>query len=284
MAKHRGWCFTVNNPTDEDEALLQEDDDRVKYIVVGHEVGEEGTPHLQGFILFHNAVRFATVKESVGERAHLEAAKGNSFQAMTYCKKDGDFWEHGDVPKDPKAQGAEEKERWKRAREAACKGEFDDIPDDIFIRYYGNLKKIHQEKQVIPKALDVLDNWWFWGPTGTGKSRTARAENPVYYEKMKNKWWDGYVDQPCVIIEEWCPDDEQFLAQFLKRWADHYPFASEVKGGTKMLRPPKLIVCSNWRLCECFKDANNLNPLLRRFQQREFLGDWNATSPNFVAQ
>ena len=45
----RAWCFTINNPT---HKVLFPDGlpDGIKYIVYQLERGEQGTPHLQGFI------------------------------------------------------------------------------------------------------------------------------------------------------------------------------------------------------------------------------------------
>lgn len=95
----RRYCFTLNNWTPDDEARLVAlgNSDRTKYLVYGRETGESGTPHLQGFIVFHSSVVFNTAKQLIGDRCHLEAAHGTSLQASDYCKKDGDFFEVGDL-------------------------------------------------------------------------------------------------------------------------------------------------------------------------------------------
>ena len=75
---------------------------------------------------------------------------------------------------------------------AAQEDRLDDVPPDILIRHYGNLVKIRAAHQRVPDSIAELDNWWYYGDTGTGKSWTARRENPGYYIKNKNRWWDGY--------------------------------------------------------------------------------------------
>jgi len=259
----RRWCYTLNNYTAEECAAIELIP--AVYHVYGREVGESGTPHLQGYIMFANAKSFSAVKSLIGQRAHLEKARGDSVQAAEYCKKDGSFWEQGTCPK-PKGEG--EKERWATARQLAKEGKFDDIDPDIHIRYIGNLKKIFADAQGIPPAQDELDFHWYHGPTGSGKSTKARAENPDYYLKGINKWWDGYTGQKCVIIEEWGPmnsDLTHCLGSYLKMWCDHHCFQAEFKGGMKMIRPPKIIITSNWSMEECFSNFPNiLEPLKRR--------------------
>lgn len=61
----------------------------------GFEIGESGTPHLQGYVEFENARALGGVKKIIGSRAHLESRKGSARQAVDYCKKDGDFFEKG---------------------------------------------------------------------------------------------------------------------------------------------------------------------------------------------
>ena len=97
---HSRWCFTLNNPTDEERAHVAEflsSGDR-SYGVVGREVGESGTPHLQGFVILSSAQRLSYLRNNLSARAHYEPTRGTSRQASDYCKKDGDFDEYGDVP------------------------------------------------------------------------------------------------------------------------------------------------------------------------------------------
>jgi len=95
------WCFTYNNY---DDAVIERieslyDGESVQYLVVGREVGEQGTPHLQGFIIFATRKRFGTVRNLI-VGSHIEAANGTPFQAAQYCKKDGRFSEFGTPPVD----------------------------------------------------------------------------------------------------------------------------------------------------------------------------------------
>lgn len=96
MSRAKYWCFTVNNPTTDERAKIValEDEDAVEYLVFGNEVGESGTPHLQGFVAFSTRVRLTQVKQSVSARGHFEVAKFPE-KAADYCKKDGDFVEFG---------------------------------------------------------------------------------------------------------------------------------------------------------------------------------------------
>lgn len=93
------WVFTLNNYTDDDvNHLITTLEPVTKYLVFGREVGESGTPHLQGFFQLTNSGRFNAVKALVGARAWIAQSRGTTQQAADYCKKDGDFEEFGDVP------------------------------------------------------------------------------------------------------------------------------------------------------------------------------------------
>lgn len=97
----KNWCFTLNNPTDVDNAhiadLINTADGLVSYLVVGREVGNSGTPHLQGYVQFSRRVSLARCKRLISDRAHFEVSRGTPLEASNYCKKDGDFNEYGQL-------------------------------------------------------------------------------------------------------------------------------------------------------------------------------------------
>lgn len=93
--RSRRWCFTLNNYTPEEyDAAVKFDN--VRYLIVGEEVGENGTPHLQGYVGFRSPMRLRSVRTFL-PRAHFEIARGTEKQNYTYCSKDGKFREVGSI-------------------------------------------------------------------------------------------------------------------------------------------------------------------------------------------
>lgn len=91
------YCATLNNYTPEDVAVLRTPNSRLAYIVVGHEMGENGTPHLQIYFQLEKQTKLSTIKNWGGPWAkmHLESARGTDVEASDYCKKDGHYFEVG---------------------------------------------------------------------------------------------------------------------------------------------------------------------------------------------
>jgi len=270
-AKH--WVFTINNYDEENEVIP--DESEYEYMVIGKEIGEEGTPHLQGYVCFKNKKRFRAVKLLM-PRAHLEVMRGTPEQASNYCKKDGEWASNGTCPKSQgSAGGKATKEKYQRTILHAKKREMDKIEDeapDLYLRFYSTLKRIGKDNPAEVKDLDVLDNEWIYGEPDTGKSRTARRENPGFYDKSLNKWWEGYQGEEVVVIDDLDKETAKWMGNFLKRWADHYPFPAEEKFGAKVLRPRKIVVTSNYSIDELFgHDEQLCKALKRRFKVRHFV-------------
>lgn len=266
--KSRSYCFTINNWTEDDWAKAQSLKASCKYLVIGKEVGDEGTPHLQGFAQFHHQIRFTTLTKQL-PRAHIEPARGRPDQAATYCKKEGDFWEAGEPPVSPKRKGELEKERWASAWKNAKAGKLEEIDADIRIRCYRTLKEVAKDHMVKPEPVANLEGEWHVGPSGCGKSRGLRERYPDAYYKMCNKWWDGYQGEETVIVEDF-DKSHAVLGHHLKLWGDHGAFLAETKGGALAIRPRRVLVTSNWQIEEIWEDRETVEPLMRRYAVKQY--------------
>lgn len=258
--QRKAYCLTINNPTDDDEGKFS--DPKFEYTIFGRERGESGTPHLQCYIHYKKKTDFNAVKKSF-PTAHIEAARGTPQENKTYCSKDMDFVEYGDLPL---TGGDRTKQNWDEAKELAKAGKLEEIPGNIYVPHYRSLKAIVGDHRPLLPPLDSLTNEWHYGPTGTGKSRSVREKHPNAYIKDVTEWWNGYDNQEVVIIE----DIDKYhvkLGYYLKIWSDHYPFPGNMKGsGSQMIRPKKIIITSNYQPAEIWDDEQTIDPITRRFK------------------
>jgi hypothetical protein len=267
MSKTRNFTFTINNPTISDDLELEILKDHAEYYIYGRETGELGTPHYQGFVRFRHPVRNTRVS-SLLTRARIDRALGTAWDNFVYCSKDGDFVEHGQRPE----QKGNKKQQWREIIRLAEEGKVEEIKENYPHAYFLHHKKILDLRRRGSGIIDGdLENEWWVGPTGTGKSRRLWNLYPEHYSKALNKWWDGYEDEEVVAIEEFNPDAGKWLSSFMKIWADRYPFSPEIKGGQlKKIRPKKIIVLSNYTPDECFEKDQDLLPIKRRFKVVHF--------------
>lgn len=291
------WCMTINNPTAMDDAQLTLFIPLCDYIVIGKEhwnepvdltMEEPLTPHYQIYFALKKKMRFSGLKK-LFPRAHIEPKVKHSTcqEAAEYCKKEGNFVEHGEVPKE-KTQAATEKAKdiWDTTKYQAKKGLLDEINSEIYIKHYGTLKKIAEDERIkkMPAHLEatkIPPNYWFYGPTGTGKSHRARranandVEEEEFYYKMNNQWWEGYDNQENVIIED-VGMTHLWMGDHLKIWADRYAFRARVLYGSNVLRPKKITVTSNYHPRDLWPDPNVWEPIARRFVIINMNVPWNA--------
>lgn len=198
-AKH--WCFTINNYTDQDLAAL--DSFECDYIIYGKEVGEKGTPHLQGYVALLNRKTLNWMKTNFHKTAHLEIKRGKVSEALNYCKKDGDFKERGNVPEEPAKLGGEAtRAKYQAIIKYAREGNMFEIEDKephVFLQYNRVLRSLFtcdKTPQLYTRGI------WVYGPSGCGKTSGVMAllENGFYEKPPRTKWWDGYAGEKVKIL------------------------------------------------------------------------------------
>ena len=94
------WSMTLNNYSDEeyDSLKIFFSSNSSNIWIIGKEVGESETPHLQMFCSFKDKIRFTAIKK-VCDRLHIEPSRGNKKQNLIYCSKEGNFESNTRIPK-----------------------------------------------------------------------------------------------------------------------------------------------------------------------------------------
>lgn len=257
MAK-RNWCFTLNNPTEEDVERLTagcSDANSVGYAVWQRERGENGTVHLQGYVEFTRLFRLNAVKRYLGSsRYHLEPRRGSREQARDYCRKDdtriGQPMEFGEF----------EQQRGRRRdleefRSAIVEGASD---ERLFMEHTGEFLKYgsaiaRARVALYKRARRDVRVIVCCGATGAGKSHYAwnfaEGDMSKVYKLFHKKpvWFDGYSGEPVLFIDEW---EHEPTPEHLKEICDVWPYSAPIKGGSAIARWTTVIIATNIRRWE----------------------------------
>lgn len=98
-SRSRNYCFTLNNYSEDDIKLIPT---LGADYLFQEETGAQGTRHLQGILMFKNAVSFSKLKRML-PTAHLEVCK-NKIASLRYCSKEdsrtGTIYANVEIPRD----------------------------------------------------------------------------------------------------------------------------------------------------------------------------------------
>uniref|UniRef100_A0A8A4XC38 Replication-associated protein n=1 Tax=Motacilla cinerea Circoviridae sp. TaxID=2815002 RepID=A0A8A4XC38_9CIRC len=231
------------------------------YLIIGKEVGSEGTPHLQGAGEMITRRKLPTLQKII-RRVHWEKMKGPIEKASAYCKKEGDYSEFGTMPS---TTGS--KVGFSEVRTALIGGEtirsLLDGDTTLCGLRYANIWLTYKEKSRSGKPKVV----WFWGVSGAGKSRSAQemAGEDTYW-KDDTKWWDGYDGQKAVVLDDFRAHQMKFT--YLLKLLDRYPMRVEVKGGYRQMTSQLIIITSITHPQNSYaKEEEPMRQLIRRIDE-----------------
>jgi hypothetical protein len=142
----------------------------------------------------------------------------------------------------------------------------------IALRCLGNITKL--QSRIQSKRNFATEVRWYYGSTGSGKSRAAQEEAGVeaHWQPADNVWWDGYEGQANVVIDDYRPNFCPF--SYLLRLFDRYPLTLQVKGATVQFVAKVIWVTSNKRPEEHWagRGDEDVAQLLRRISLIKLFG------------
>lgn len=225
--KARRWTFTLNNYNEEELNSLILSFKNYQYII-GKEVGDNGTPHLQGYIESKNQITFERMKKIL-PRAHIEQAIASKDDNIKYCSKENDFITNFKIKK-----------------------EFEMVEmEPITLRGWqiDALKMIKPCKRTIHWIYDIKGN--------TGKSTFCRyileeykdviyfsggRESDIAYQVIES----GFNPKMCLFDFTRNTDKQSISYSALETLKNGMVNTPKYKGGFKIFPNPHIVVCANF--------------------------------------
>lgn len=236
--RKRKWCITLNNYTDEEFKHLELTLKHRNYkYIIGKEVGEEKTPHLQGFICSKNPVSFDTIKR-MNNRLHIEETRGSVVQNLKYCSKEGNY-----------ITNYQEKDFLGRLNYILSK-EFENFNPRPFQQRILDIIKDKPDKRTI---------YWFHEPIGNvGKSHILKYIALKYPNKViigsgkKDNVFNQInahmliENEPEIILIDIPRDSEQYINYgCIENIKNGCFYSGKYEGGICLFEIPHVIVVSN---------------------------------------
>lgn len=273
--KTRGFVVTDWNLNDKESYLKIMDKNGIQFLAFGQEVcPKTNKEHNQAFLYFFNPK--SSSKKNLGNigkifgdtHCNVEQMYGSFGQNDAYCKKEGLYCKLGDEPK--QGSRGDIKENINMINTGQIKpielALSDPCTYNLYKNTYKDIFNLYMSKQF---RTEMTRGFWYWGPTGSGKSHKAYENfSPAthYVKDLNVHWWDNYEQQPIVVLNEF-RGQIKFgeLLDLCDKWPKtvpvrnnpSIPFISSEIIITSALPPEEVY-------CNC-TDKDSIKQLLRRF-------------------
>ncbi len=248
MPRGKNWCFTLNNPTDDDKPLEWSNVVFIKYQL---EKGDRtGTPHFQGVVQFEKRLRLAGVK-CVSARAHWEICFSVPAMAV-YCGKEAGRlegpWEKGDM-----VVSGQRSDLMQAKSIIDDGGTTHDLEEAVFPTFIRNERGLSNYKRRRTKARqDMTQCIVYWGKTKIGKTTTVKQKYPDAYWHNGTKWFDDYEGEETVVFDDFVG---QLNFHHFLQLVNHCPYRPEVKRGSVQFVAKQIVITTNIHPQDWYKGA-----------------------------
>lgn len=274
-ARSLHWLITFNNISHYTEDQVKEfvqakiSEGLIKYFIIA----KEEAPSTKK-VHYHAIASFSSLKspkqlQDLFPGAHIDLVSGGKsclIKALQYVIKEGAIiYEHGTRPLAPSSRGPTMQQQFEEAVKKIKSGKWTKEDEESYV-YCKNQRFIDQlilkyTKPTISNVDLQRKNIWLYGKPRTGKSSMVWnycIKNDItVYNKLQNRWWDGYRGQQFVIIEDADLDKIKMIASNIKVWSDRFEFTAEIKGSSTAIEPIfNFIITSNYSISQCFNEVD----------------------------
>lgn len=226
--RSRMWFFTLNNYETQEITMLLEYFSQAEKYRFQEEMGESGTPHLQGNVYFKNAKTLTQIKQ-LNNRIHWEKTR-NPKKAFAYCGKtetrNGKTWEKG-------------------------------LPKKIKDPLEGKILKDWQQEimDIIKTEPDERTVYWYWEENGkVGKSAlvkhlclekqamliTGGSKRDMLYQISERE------EPPEIIVINIPRSTRGIDLSGIEEMKDGAFSSSKYKSGMYLMNPPHIFIFANY--------------------------------------
>lgn len=234
-AQSRFWCGT-------DYELARD------YTNLGIEYGvyqrercpESGREHVQFHFEWSERKRFSQVQKLL-PKAHIERVrdvdKSRSYAQKEESRVDGPFF-IGEIGKRKQVVDVVSELKKRRAIDVVCEH------TSLWWRLH-SMQRLECALQARNVRTTRTELFYVYGKTGCGKTMMASRFGKLLstYWHQGDKWWDGYMQQDLVIVDEF--HGQCFDNRLLLKLGDYTPLQLQTKGGQVQFNSVAVIFLSN---------------------------------------
>lgn len=263
------WTFTLNNPTNDEtvadlECLLEP---VINYACFQLEIGDNKTIHYQGFLKLKINQRLSYVKKLL-PRAHWEPVKAVAA-CRNYCMKE-----------ETRMEGPWELGEWTgkkgtrtdllKLKKRVLAGERLSLVKRQCVNHQ-QVRFLESMAEIRPISRDFKPRkvFWFWGKTGTGKTRTAyeRIGESFWRANLTGHWFNGYQEEEDVLIDDLRAKNWPYDLMLLL--LDGYQLKVPTKGGFTLWNPSRIFITCPYKPQDAYSGQfmtlqGDIDQLLRR--------------------
>lgn len=269
--RERAFCFTwfrkceevKEGYTEEQIKELEAFFEFCDYAIRGFEIcPTTKKEHIQGYFYIKNKISWNTVRLKF-PGISLKTALGSAKKNQTYCSKEGNFKEWGELPEQGKRYDIS------KFRDSILNGTSEEdlimeYPNEMakYDRFYQRCRNIllkkEAKKMIQPEVIVIT------GEPGIGKTHHIYAnENIEDIYKVEigdgssgSIFWDNYNGESIILIDDF---HNNFKLDYMLRLLDKYPMKLNIKGGYTWKCAKKIYITSNINPNEWYHNCPNIH-------------------------